>query len=158
MPIITALGRLRQEDLKFEGNLGYIAGPSLKTTKKKDHWNRCSTVSLSRAVSPQARTIRKQCCGTLVSPHSALRPSQQALCGVHSVQFPGSHWTPWQLFAGKALVENFEGLVECLEPPVIFPNIYIGIYISIYINIYLYIYIDIYIYRCIYPCLVLTKQ
>jgi hypothetical protein len=31
-PVIPALGRLRQEDCKFQASLGYIAGLSLKTT------------------------------------------------------------------------------------------------------------------------------
>jgi hypothetical protein len=33
MPVITGLRRLRQYDLKFEANLGYIVRPGLK---KKD--------------------------------------------------------------------------------------------------------------------------
>jgi hypothetical protein len=34
MPVIPALGRPRQEDLKFKGSLGYIARPYLKKRKK----------------------------------------------------------------------------------------------------------------------------
>jgi hypothetical protein len=35
MPIILALGRLRQEDFKFETRLSYIARSCLKKKKKK---------------------------------------------------------------------------------------------------------------------------
>jgi hypothetical protein len=35
MSIIPALGKLRQEDLKFEACLSYIARPCLKMKKKK---------------------------------------------------------------------------------------------------------------------------
>jgi hypothetical protein len=34
MPVIPALGRLRQEDQEFEAIPGYIARPCLKTTTK----------------------------------------------------------------------------------------------------------------------------
>jgi hypothetical protein len=37
MPIIPALGKLRQEDLKLEDNLGYIARPCLQ--KKPTYYN-----------------------------------------------------------------------------------------------------------------------
>jgi hypothetical protein len=35
MPVISALWRLRQEDLKFKTNLSYIARSCLKKGKKK---------------------------------------------------------------------------------------------------------------------------
>jgi hypothetical protein len=35
MPIIAALGRLRQKDLKFEANMGYQARSCLKKKKEK---------------------------------------------------------------------------------------------------------------------------
>jgi hypothetical protein len=34
MPVISALGRLRQEDQEFEANLSYVASPYLKKTNK----------------------------------------------------------------------------------------------------------------------------
>jgi hypothetical protein len=34
MPIITALGKLRQEDHKFKDSLSYIGKPCLKNTPK----------------------------------------------------------------------------------------------------------------------------
>jgi hypothetical protein len=36
VPVIPALGRLRQEDLKFEASLGCIAKPYLKKTRRKE--------------------------------------------------------------------------------------------------------------------------
>jgi hypothetical protein len=36
-PVISALGRLRQEDCKFKANLGYIVRPCLKT-KHQESW------------------------------------------------------------------------------------------------------------------------
>jgi hypothetical protein len=35
MPVIPGLGRLKQEDHKFEFSLGYIPRPCLKKKKKK---------------------------------------------------------------------------------------------------------------------------
>jgi hypothetical protein len=35
-PVIPALGRLRQEDLKFKASLVYIVKPCLKNPKEKD--------------------------------------------------------------------------------------------------------------------------
>jgi hypothetical protein len=35
LPVISALGRLRQEDGKFEANLGYVARSCFKTKKQK---------------------------------------------------------------------------------------------------------------------------
>jgi hypothetical protein len=35
MPVILALGRLRQEDLEFKVSLDYIAPPYLKETNKQ---------------------------------------------------------------------------------------------------------------------------
>jgi hypothetical protein len=35
MPVIPALGRLKQEDHEFKANLVYIARPCLKRTRKE---------------------------------------------------------------------------------------------------------------------------
>jgi hypothetical protein len=35
-PVIPAFGRLRQEDLEFKANVGYIVSPCLKKPKKKN--------------------------------------------------------------------------------------------------------------------------
>jgi hypothetical protein len=58
--VIPALGRLRQEDLKFETSLGYLARPCLQKSKNKKIQNKklyIEVLNVNSIVYQQARTL-----------------------------------------------------------------------------------------------------